>query len=79
MENIITKKADYLVKSDLDNDLDSGRVDGRRTSDFLADLFDMYISPSEIGMRKVKNGSEGLQQDARMMRRYFESALTFHN
>ena len=39
---------------------------------FLSYLFDMYSLPDDLTTRLPKTGKDGLEQDARMMRSYFQ-------
>ena len=39
---------------------------------FLSYLFDMYSLPDDLTMRLPKTGKAGLEEDARMIRSYFQ-------
>ncbi len=39
---------------------------------FLSYLFDMYSLPDDLTMRLPKAGKAGLEEDARMIRSYFQ-------
>ena len=39
---------------------------------FLSYLFDMYSLPDDLTLRLPKTGKAGLEEDARMMRSYFQ-------
>jgi len=49
-------------------------IDARRVS-FFDRLFDLYTPPDMVRLRVPPSGREGLEQDARAIRGYFDAAI----